>query len=215
MHPADPTPIAAATVELAADCLSVATALGSRLMRLPRVPRVVRAAQALLELEPPVRKQLKRRIGPIGTDVVLALTSAAVQGLAQGPTGPAVDALYRLELLAEAVSRRTVWEDREPDLCCTDWSLPDEAPERPPRPVPRPDGPIETWAKQLGPGALAAAGTVLGLTRDPGRAAEMIQVAVPKAARLGREGFATTVGRELARRGVLPLNAAALHLSAR
>ncbi|TMM34777.1 MAG: cation-translocating P-type ATPase [Actinobacteria bacterium] len=209
VHPADPTPIAAATVELAADCLSVATALGSRLMRLPRVPRAVRAAQALLELEPPVRKQLKRRIGPIGTDVVLALTSAAVQGLAQGPTGPAVDALYRLELLAEAVSRRTVWEDREPDLCCTDWSLPDEAPERPPRPVPRPDGPIETWAKQLGPGALAAAGTVLGLTRDPGRAAEMIQVAVPKAARLGREGFATTVGRELARRGVLPLNAAA------
>jgi len=209
VHPSDPTPVAAATVELAADCLSVATALGARMMRLPRVPRALRVAQALLELEPPVRRRLKHRIGPINTDVVLALSAAAIQGLSQGPSGPAVDALYRMELLAEAVTRRTVWEQREPDLCCTHWTLPNEAPERPPRPVPRPDGPIETWANELGPGALLAAGTVLGLTRDPGRAAETILVAVPRAARLGREGFAASVGRELARHGVVPLNAAA------
>jgi len=47
------------------------------------------------------------------------------------------------------------------------------------------------------------------MTRDPRRAADAILVAVPKAARRGREGFATTVGRELAKRGVVPLNAAA------
>jgi cation-transporting ATPase I len=209
VHPADSTPIAAAGVELAADCVSVATALGGRILRLPRAPRALRVAQALLEIERPLRKRLKRRVGPIGTDVVLALTAAAIQGLSQSPFAPAVDALYRLELLAEAVSRRAVWERREDELCCAHWALLTEAPERPPRPVPRPNGPIEEWAERLGPGAVFAAGAVLGLTRNPGRAAEAILVAVPKAARLGREGFATTVGRDLAGRGVVPLNAAA------
>src|SRR3989442_1129108 len=65
VHPGDPTPVAAATVELAADCLSVATALGARMMRLPRVPRALRVAQALLELRPPVRRRLKHRSGPL------------------------------------------------------------------------------------------------------------------------------------------------------
>src|SRR6266545_2264030 len=209
VHPADPTPVAAAGVELAADCVALATAIGGRIVGLTAVPRAVRVAHALLEIEPPLRRRLKRRIGPIGTDVVLALAAAAVQGLSQNPGGPAVDALYRLELLAETVSRRAVWERREDELCCMDWTLPAEAPQRPPRPVPRPDGPIEAWTARLGSGTLVAAGAVLGLTRSPGRAAETILVAVPKAARLGREGFATTVGRELSRRGVLPLNAAA------
>jgi cation-transporting ATPase I len=180
-----------------------------RVARLPTVPRGVRVAQALLELERPLRRQLKRRLGPIGTDTVLALTGAAVQGLSQGPGLPAVDALYRLELLAEALSRRAVWERREGQLCCAPDALPREAPVRPPRPRPRPQGPIELWAERLGPGALGAAGLLLALTRHPGRAADMLLVAVPKAARRGREGFATTVGRELARRGVVPLNAAA------
>jgi cation-transporting ATPase I len=209
VHPSDDTPIAAATVELAADCVAVAAAVVGRMARLPTVPRGVRVAQALLELERPLRRQLKRRIGPIGTDAVLALTGAAVQGLSQGPGMPAVDALYRLELLAEGLSRRAVWDRREGQLCCTPEALPREAPVRPPRPRPRPKGPIEAWAERLGPSALGAAGLVLALTRHPGRAADMLLVAVPKAARRGREGFATTVGRELARRGVVPLNAAA------
>jgi cation-transporting P-type ATPase I len=209
LHPADPTPIVAAGIELAADCVAVVTAVGGRALRLPSVPRWVRAAHALVELERPLRRQLERRIGPISADLVLALGAAGLQGLSRGPGMPAVDALYRLELLAEALSRRAVWQRREEELCCAAATLPDEAPERPPRPAPRPKGPIEVWAERLGPGALAAAGAALGLTRDPGRAAEMIVVAVPKAARRGREGFAATVGRELARDGVVPLNAVA------
>ena len=39
VHPSDATPIAAAAVELTADCLAVATALGARMSRLPPPPR--------------------------------------------------------------------------------------------------------------------------------------------------------------------------------
>jgi cation-transporting ATPase I len=209
VHPADPAPIAAAGMELAADCVSLATAVAGRVLRLPATPPAVRAAQALLELERPLRRRLKRRIGPIGTDVVLALTAAAVHGVSQKPLAPAVDVLYRMELLAEAVSRRAVWERREEQLFGTGTVRPDAPLERPARPVPRPDGPIERWTAKVGPGALGAAGLVLGLTRQPHRAADAILAAVPHAARLGREGYAATVGRELAGRGVVALNAAA------
>jgi cation-transporting ATPase I len=209
VHPSDPAPIAAAAIELAADCVSVAIAIAGRITHLPSVPRAVRVAQAVIEVERPLRRQLKKRIGPIATDAVLALSAATIHGLSKGPSAPAVDALYRLQLLAEATSRRAVWNRRQDDLCCTAWMLPEEAPERPTRPVARPKGPIEKWSERLGPGALVAAGAVLALTRDPGRAADAFVVAVPKAARMGREGFAATVGRDLANRGVVPLNAAA------
>jgi cation-transporting ATPase I len=150
VHPSDDTPIAAATARQSAASSTVAAAVVGRVARLPTVPRGVRVAQALLELQRPLRRQLKRRIGPIGTDTVLALTGAAVQGLSQGPGMPAVDALYRLELLAEALSRRAVWERREGQLCCAPDALPREAPVRPLRPRPRPQGPIELlWLAQL------------------------------------------------------------------
>ncbi|MFL6128820.1 MAG: hypothetical protein ACJ73E_07125, partial [Mycobacteriales bacterium] len=209
MHPADPIPIAAAAVELAADCVAVATALAARTSRLAPAPRSLRVAHAVLELERPLRRRLKRRIGPVGTDVVLALTAAGIQGLSQSPGTPAVDALFRVELLAEGLSRRAVWARREGELCRSADGLPREVPVRPPRPAPRPAGPIESWADRLGPGAPAAAAAVLALTRDPRRASDALLAAVPKAARRGREGFATTVGRSLARRGVVPLNGAA------
>ena len=209
LHPSDSTPVTAAAVELAGDCLAVATGVVTRAIRLPPVPRGIRILHALFELEPPLRRRLKRRIGPIGTDVLLALSAAAIQGLSEAPALPAVDMLYRLELLAEGLSRRAVWERRESELCCAADALPREAPERPPRPRARPNGPIEEWTEQLGLGTLGVAGAVLALTRDPARAANSILAAVPKAARWGREGFATTIGRELARRGVVPLNAGA------
>jgi len=129
VHPSDSTPIAAAAVELAADCLAVGAGVVGQLTRLPALPREVLVARALLEVERPLRRGLKRRIGPIGTDVVLALSAAALQGLSQGPGMPAVDALYRLELLGEALSRRAVWRRRESELCCTADTLPREAPE--------------------------------------------------------------------------------------
>ena len=209
VHPSDPAPVAAAAVELAADCVAATAAVVGAVWRLPTVPRGVRAAVTLLEVEKPLRRVLKRQVGPIGTDVVMALASAAVTGLSRNPVAPGIDALYRFELLAEALSRQAAWRRREAQLCALPDLLPHEAAVRVPRPRTRPKGPVETWVDQLGPATLASAAAVLGLTRRPGRAAEAVLVAAPKAAKVGRDAFAAVLATRLAGHGVLAMNASA------
>ncbi|NEE01995.1 cation-translocating P-type ATPase [Phytoactinopolyspora halotolerans] len=208
-HPGDATPIAAVATELAADCVATGAAAFQTFFRISPLPRRLRSALALLEVERDLRRGLKRRIGPIETDFVLTLANAAVHGLSQGIATPAVDSLYRTSLLADVVSRRRTWQRREPELAGRAESVPRSAPHPPPRPGPRPKGPIERWNDRLAPLAPGVAGTVLALTRDAGRAADALQAAVPRAARYGREGFATAVGREMSRRGVVTMNAGA------
>ena len=209
VHPSDSTPVSAAALELAADGVAFATALVGRVVRVPALPRGVRVGLVLLDLQPQLRRRLVGRIGPVSTDVVMALTYAAVQGLSQRPVGPAVDAVHRTQLLAEALSRRSVWQRREPELCCTPETLPRQAPVGSPRPRPLPPGPLEAWTDELGPGSLLGGAAVLALTRDPRRAADSILAAAPRAARLGREAFAATAARQLAGRGVVPMDASA------
>jgi cation-transporting P-type ATPase I len=207
LHPDDATPIAAAATELAADCVAVVAAIGGRVFRVPTIPSLLQAGVALLEVERPLRRQLKRRVGPLGTDVVMAMAVAGVAGLSQNPGTPAVDALYRSELLVEAVSRRYVWRRRRPELA--DEPEPAAAQLTDPAPNQELEGPIEEWIRHLGPGALAASGVVLALTRSPGRAVDALLATVPKATTIGRGGFAATAAVRLAGANVLALNAAA------
>ena len=209
VHPSDETPLGAAAVQLAADYVAVTAAIAGRVVRVPPLPRTVRVTLTLLDLQPALRQRLRAHIGPVGTDVIMSLAYAGVSGLSQRPLAPAVDAIYRMELMAEVLARRAVWRRREPELCCMPESLPSHAPVRQPRPAPFPKGPLESWADTLGPGSLAGATTVLFLTKEPRRAADTILAAVPRAARLGRESFAATAARRLSRRGVVPLDASA------
>ncbi len=185
VHPSDETPVGAAVVQLAADYVALTAAVTGRVLRVPRLPRAVRVGLTLMDLQPQLRERLREQIGPVGTDVVMSLTYAAVGGLSQRPIGPAIDALHRTELLAERLASRSVWKRREPELYCSPESLPDQAPPRQPRPAPLPKGPLETWADAMGPGSLAGAAGVLFLTREPRRAADTILASAPRAARLG------------------------------
>ncbi|XVQ87775.1 heavy-metal-associated domain-containing protein [Microbispora siamensis] len=207
-HPGDSAAIAAAATELAADCVALTSAVAGKLLRLPALPHEARLAVALIEVEHGLRRWLKRRIGPIETDLMLSLVSAAAHGLSQGIASPAVDAVFRALLLAEVWERRKVWQRREAELCFHPESLPHEPRSRPPRPRHRPRGPVEKWSDRLGPIAPALAVIAFALTRSPGRAADAILAAAPKAAQYGRGGFASAAGWELARRGILPLDAA-------
>ena len=209
IHPGDGAPIAAAAVALAADCVAFTAASAQAVFRFSPLPRQARAALAVLDVERSIRSGVKRRIGPIETDLVLALANAAVHGLSQGVSAPAVDAVCRVLQLNEVWERRRVWRLREPELAGSADAVPQDVPAPPPRPGKRPRGPIETWNDRLGPLGPAVAAIVLALTRDTGRAADAFTATAPRAARYGREGFATAVGRDLARRGIVPLNAAA------
>ncbi|WP_051712720.1 cation-translocating P-type ATPase [Spirillospora albida] len=206
-HPADRAPITAESIALAADCTAFALAVAGRVARWPKLPRGTRAAVALVDAQPRLRRVLAARLGGHGADLMLAMANAAMHGMTQEPGTLAVDALYRGVLLAELAERRSVWNRREQDLCS--GGLPTEAAPRGPRPCPLPPGPVETYCERSAPAAFAGAAGMLALSRSPRMAADILLAAVPKAARVGREGFAATLGRDLGRRGVVPLQGSA------
>ncbi|WP_192809891.1 cation-translocating P-type ATPase [Actinomadura rudentiformis] len=203
-HPADQAPITAEAIALASDCAAFALATTGKFVRLPKLPRGARLALTWMDNQPRLREQLETRIGPHGTDLVLAAGNAAMHGLTQEPAALAVDAVNRVIQLSELTTRRATWCDFEEELCSA--GLPVEAPQRQERPCPLPDGPIETCGDRAAMGALAGAGAVLALTRVPATAADVALAMVPRAARLGRAGFAATLDREFSRRGVVALD---------
>jgi cation-transporting ATPase I len=208
VHPSDTTPIAAAAVELVADCVAAATAVVGSAARMPALPRPVRVGLVLADLQPQLRRTLNRRVGPLSTEVLMSLSYAAVLGLSQRPVGPAIDAVHRAQVLLEVLARRAVWEAREPELC-TPGTLPQVAPVPAPRQGPPLRGPVEAWTERLGPATLAGSAAVLALLRDGGRAGDIVLAALPRAARLGREAFAATAATDLAGRGIVPLDPSA------
>ena len=205
-HPTDDTAVASAAVALAADVLGIVSATTGRLARLGVPPRGLRAPVAIIEAQPRLRMALAARLGPVGADLVLAVANAAVHGLTEGAGPLAVDAVNRLLQLGELRSRRDVWELNELALHSTGHALPAETHERKPRPVPLPEGPVETVADRISAASVLGAGGILAWTRDPGQAADALLATVPRAARLGREGFAAQAGMELARMGVVPMD---------
>jgi cation-transporting ATPase I len=205
--PSDDAPLTAAYAALAADVVGVGAGLAGRIFRLPRLHPAVRVPLAVMEGYPRVRTELARRIGPIGADMLLAVGNAALFGISEGPARPAVDACHRVLLVAEAQARLQTWSQHGLALH-RDGEPPRELTQRRERPCPYPPGPIETYSDQAAAGSLLAAAGVLGVTGNTGRAADTILAGLPRAARLGREGFAAMLGRDLARQGVLPMDPA-------
>jgi cation-transporting P-type ATPase I len=208
--PGDRSAELSATAALASGVAGVGLAAVGRLSRLPLLPRAVRVPIVLAESEPRLRAAVERRIGRTPSDLVFQLTNVVAYVATADPFPLAVDVAHRALSLVEARSRRLVWERREPEL--NSYQSPPVAAPRRPRPVSLPAGPIERTSERSSLAALTAAGGVLAWTRDPGRAADLLLATVPKAARLGREGFATVLGHELSRAGVLPMNRSALRL---
>jgi cation-transporting ATPase I len=209
-HPADVEPIHRTVAALVGDSVGLGFSVMIRLARLPALPIELGGLVSLVDNQPGLRHQLESRLGRRATDLVLPLAQAAANGAAQGPAGILLDMAYRLSVLAELQARRAVWERREAHFYAAPAHKSVEPPELEPRPRPLPDGPIEVWTGRIVGGSLAGFAASLALTRDPRRAADAFLAGIPKAARLGREGFATQFGRVLAGWGVVPLDASAL-----
>ncbi|MHB8671286.1 MAG: HAD-IC family P-type ATPase, partial [Acidimicrobiales bacterium] len=211
-HPGDVEPIVRALVAGGADVVGLGLGLFGRVLRSSPVPIELAGLVGILEAEPRVRRLLETHVGTPATDVGLALANAVAQGLAQGPVGLLVDICHRATVAAEVHARRRSWEARHDELCPPPGvgGVPMDAPVRLPRSRPRPNGPVDTYADRAAMASFAGFAAALAATRDPRRAAAAMLAGVPKAARLGREGFAAQLGRALAGRGVMVIDRTAL-----
>ena len=209
-HPSADAPATMAAITLAADLTGLGVAVAGQFLRLRPLPAGARIPIMFAETYPRLRHQLERHLGHNHTELLLAVSNSTIHALSQGPVPLAVDGLHHFLNLVEVRSRQAVWHRREEELVADGRGLPLETQERIARPVPLPAGPIERLGERSSVVTLLGAGGTLAFTRDPGRAAELMLATMPKAARQGREAFASALGWELARRGVVPMDATAL-----
>ncbi|ORX06310.1 HAD family hydrolase [Mycobacterium triplex] len=242
--PGNPLAILVPLTSAAMDMVAMTAAVTGWVTRLPAAPQTTRAAAALINHQPRMVSILESRLGRVGTDIVLAATTAAAHGLTQSFGTPLLDMTQRTLQITEAAAHRRVWREREPHLA---------SPDRPQAPVvpvissagakshlPRHSwaaaaageashvvvggaidaamdtekgsmaGPVEAYVESAANGSLIAAASALvagGGTED---AAAAIEAGVPRAAHMGRQAFASTLGRGLANGGQLVLDPGAL-----
>ncbi len=210
-HPADDAPIVRDVLGIGADVIGIT--LGSALQTLrfrpPPIEVDLAAALNVADQAVPVRRTIERRLGAPLTDVSIGFANSIVQGVVQGPLGPMVDLGRRVLVLRELDGRRAAWLDREAELFA-EPDAPSRVVDRPERATPVPDGPIERYEK-VALAAAATGGAVSFLaSRRLEQAASVVQATLPKAARLGREGYVRELSRHLADRRVVVLDPPAL-----
>ena len=210
-HPADIEAVQRHLYAVGADIAGLGLGLVGRVLRPNQLLAGLASVVSLADATPAVRRTLESRLGHAATDLGLAVGNAVAQGLTQGPFGLLVDIAHQGLRLEELRAQRELWHRREPELHARhDGAVPLPALSGIPRPASLPAGPVEHYADRAALAALAGAGVTLAVTRDPRAMVAAAVTATPKAARLGREGFAAYLGRDLARSGVLAMDAAVL-----
>ncbi|MGC8513634.1 MAG: HAD-IC family P-type ATPase [Acidimicrobiales bacterium] len=213
-HPGDREVVRRHALALGADVLGLGFGTLGRLLRVKPLPVELASLATVIDSEPRIRHMLESYLGQRSTDLGLAVANAVGQSLSQGSLGLLADGAHRVNLLVEAVARRSAFERLE-QRRFGDGPLRTGTP--PPvvtapavRPVPLPDGPVERYAdRAVAVGALAGVAT-LAATRGPRRAAGVAVGAIPKGTRLGREAFAAHLDRALCERDMLVLDQRAL-----
>lgn len=207
-HP-DPThrqAILRETALVAAYLAGAGTAITSRLvLRTVPIPPAMATAIAMVDSTPQVRDRLVRLIGQSATDVVVGSGLATLQALAQQPVGLLIGSVHRSVRVGEMRGHRSTWHRRVEHLIRHEGAFEAPALHVPERPVPLPHGPVERVAWTIPTAITAAVGTYF-FTRDGARAQGVLAAGVPRAARMGREAFATQVGRIAADRDIVVLN---------
>ncbi|HZT67560.1 MAG TPA: HAD-IC family P-type ATPase [Acidimicrobiales bacterium] len=208
-HPGDPAPLRQTALAIAANTVGLGLGLAAGALRLPRLPVEAASAAGILEFFPPLRAVLEGN--PVADTAVIGV-NAVLQGLGQGPLGLLVDTAHRLNLATELSARQQAWHRAEPALFPAPRAdRPEPAPAAP-RPVPLPSGPIESYGRLSSLASAGAGGLALVASGDPRRAADLVLVGIPRAARLGRESFAAHTGRLLSGRGIVPMDPRALRV---
>ncbi len=197
--PGDDALLMGRMVAAAAATAGLGLALTGSLLRLPRLPDLVAVPPTLVDHLPRLRRELERRLGPEGTDVLFGFVNPATAALTLSPTAAAAEAATRTMLAAEAWNGRLAWRRHEPRLGC--HVLPDEAaltPNKTAGSIPSPpDGPAERYADRVGLAGIGAAAVVGLLSRNLDTAGAAALAAVPKPVRTVREAFGCAMSRGL------------------
>jgi cation-transporting P-type ATPase I len=114
--PGNPLAILVPLTAAAFDVLAVGAAVTGWVVRLPAAPKTTRAAAALLKDQPRMVAVLESRLGRVGTDLALAASTAAANGLTQAVGTPLLNLVERVLQISEADAHRRRWRDREPEL---------------------------------------------------------------------------------------------------
>lgn len=209
-HPGDFEPLRRDAIALGADVVGLGASVFGQVLRATPFPVELASLVSLVDHEPRLRGFLEHHLGAPVTDLGLGLTNAFAQALSQGPFGLVVDIGHRANLMFESQERRHSWERRELELCPPAFDFPTGALAPEERPASLPAGPLERYADRAAIASLGVFGATLALTGSPRRAASFIVAGLPKAGRMGREAFAASFGRQLARRDVIVLDRAVL-----
>ena len=209
--PGDDVLLMARMTAATAATVGLGLSLTGSLLRLPRLPDLVAVPPTLADHLPRLRRQVERRLGPEGTDVLFGVVNAATAALTLSPTAAAAEAATRTMLVVEACSGRLSWSRHEPGLGTQ--PVPDDATVAPRSNPTPPDGPAERYANRVGVVGIAAAAVVGVLSRNLDTAGAAALAAVPKPLRTVREAFGCTMSRGLAaRHDALVLRPASLRI---
>ncbi|GAB2811845.1 hypothetical protein GCM10022221_06700 [Actinocorallia aurea] len=209
VHPGEVGSLVSETVHAGANLAGWGVAAVAAALRVAYLPSAVSAVLGLTDVNPPLRAALERTVGKQAADTCFSAGLLASQVLAAQPVGLLLSFARRASHVAELRARREVWHRRAADLVVP-GAYRAEPLERAPRPMPLPEGPVETVQRWSGPLSVTVTAGVWAFTRDAGRAQGVLVGGVPKAARLGREAFCGQLSRALAERDALVMDTAFL-----
>ncbi|MGC4090348.1 MAG: hypothetical protein QM756_21210 [Polyangiaceae bacterium] len=210
-HPGDDETTERIAAGMLADAFGAAVGFGLRFSPLPasRIAGTVASVLAIVQTSPRLRRPLDERVGPNRANLGMSMGAAAAYGLAQRPGSAFVELVHKASQLSAERARRRVWEAREPVLFQQRRPSTGFRPVEPrPRPLPR--GPIEEYADRAWVVSLGGFALSLLATRSVQRAVAALYGGLPKPARHGRDAFTSHLESQLAARGVLVLDRAAL-----
>lgn len=194
---------------LAADVGGIVATGVEWLVRRTPLPAEAAGLLSLVDNLPRLREAIDDAIPLPALKTWLPVASAAVQGLAPGMTGLAVDLAQRVVQVREGRAADEAWGAAQESLTGTpEQAAASEIPRQ--RPVALPPGPAERYAGQLLTGA--PLGGVAGalLTMNARRGLQTMMICTPKAAFAGRETFAAELGTMLSRQGAVIVDRRAL-----
>ena len=196
--PGDDALLMGRMVAAAAATAGLGLSMTGSLLRLPRLPDMVAVPPTLMDHVPRLRRELERRLGPEGTDLLFGIVNAATAALTLSPTAAAAEAATRTMLAAEAWNGRLAWSRHESAL--GSQPVPDDAASTPRIILSPPDGRAERYANRAGLAGIGAAAAVGLLSRNPDTAGAAALAAVPKPLRTLREAFGCAMNRGLSTR---------------